>query len=429
MTQHCALAELDRRGFVDQITDREGLASLLRGAGTTFYVGFDPTASSLHVGHLLPIMAMAHLQRLGHRPIALVGGATGMVGDPSGRSEERGLLKEEELAQNVAAIRRQLESFLDFGEPNGAIVVDNASWIAPITHLEWLRDVGKHFTINYMIAKESVRRRLEDREHGVSYTEFSYMLLQAYDFLHLLDTYGCRLQAGGSDQWGNITAGIELVRKVRGAAVYGLTFPLVTTSTGEKLGKSAGNAIWLDPDRTSPYRFYQYWFNRSDDDIRVLLQRFSFIDPETIEEICREHRAQPGRREAQGILAAEVTRIVHGPHGLKSAQAASRVLFGGSMAGLNEAEIEDLFEDVPSSEIDRSEVAAGVSMIDLLVRAGLAGSKGEARRLVQGGGAYLNNERVGARQDLSGALEGRRVHLLRTGKRSYHLLRIRGVTE
>ena len=261
MNSTSTLSELRARGIIEQVSSEETLEALLNAGSATIYVGFDPTADSLHVGHMLPILLLARLQKRGHTPIVLVGGATGMIGDPSGRSDERQLLTPEMIAANVEAIRPQLSRFVSFEGSNAAIVVDNSDWTRPVSYLEWLRTVGKYFTVNYMAAKESVRRRLEDREQGISYTEFSYMLIQANDFLHLFDHYGCAIQAGGSDQWGNITAGIDLVRKARGAEVFAMTLPLLTTSGGEKFGKSAGNAIWLDPVRTTPYQFYQFWMN------------------------------------------------------------------------------------------------------------------------------------------------------------------------
>src|SRR3984957_17910420 len=275
-------SELRARGLLEQVSNEEALERVLAAPPASIYIGFDPTADSLHVGSLLPILLLARLQRAGHRPIVLVGGATGMVGDPSGRSTERQLLTLETLAANVEAVRRQLSRFVSFEGPNAAMMANNADWTAPVSYLEWLRDVGKHFTVNYMMAKESVRRRLEDREHGISYTEFSYMLLQANDFLHLFDTHGCEMQAGGSDQWGNITAGIELIRKVRGAQAFGITFPLLATSSGEKFGKSAGNAVWLDPARTSPYQFYQYWIRTDDRDAERFLNLFTLLRHEEI---------------------------------------------------------------------------------------------------------------------------------------------------
>src|ERR1700733_9838252 len=279
------LSELRARGLLEQVSDEEALERVLAAPPAAIYIGFDPTADSLHVGSLLPILLLARLQRAGHRPIVLVGGATGMVGDPSGRSSERQLLTVETLAANVEAVRRQLSRFVSFEGPNAAIMANNADWTQPVSYLEWLRDVGKHFTVNYMMAKESVRRRLEDREHGISYTEFSYMLLQAFDFLELHKAHGCTMQAGGSDQWGNITAGIELIRRVQGAQAFGITFPLLATSSGEKFGKSAGNAIWLDPARTSPYQFYQYWIRTEDADVEKLLRLFTFLEMDVIKQL------------------------------------------------------------------------------------------------------------------------------------------------
>jgi tyrosyl-tRNA synthetase len=370
-------------------------------------------------------MALAMLQRWGgHMPIALVGGATGMVGDPSGRSTERNLLTAEAVRHNSECIKGQLEHFLDFSGKNAAVMVNNADWTEKLTAIEWLRDVGKHFTINYMLAKESVKRRVEDRENGVSYTEFSYMILQSYDFLQLYRRYGCRLQAGGSDQWGNITAGIDLIRRVEGAEAFGLTFPLVTTASGEKFGKSAGNAVWLDPARTSPYRFYQYWLQIADADVAKFLGFFSFLPWEEIEAIAAEHAAAPERRLGQKRLAEEVTRLVHGETELQRALNASKALFGGSLAGLDKRDLDDIFADVPSADLPRDAIAAGMTVVDLLVKSGMCQSNGEARRLVQGGGVYVNNERAGDGANVGAdALLADSVIVLRAGKKNYRLVR------
>jgi tyrosyl-tRNA synthetase len=426
MSGSLSLADLRARGLVSQVTNEDGVDALLGKGGASMYVGFDPTATSLHVGHLLPVMVLAHLQRSGHRPIVVVGGATGMIGDPSGRSSERNLLTPERVQENSRAVRRQLEHFLDFGGgPTGAVMRDNAEWIGPFSFLDWLREVGKHFTVNYMIAKESVRRRLEDRETGISYTEFSYMLLQAYDFLYLYDTYGCRLQGGGNDQWGNITAGVELIRRVRGAEAMGITFPLATTTSGEKFGKSAGNAVWLDPNQTSPYRFYQYWVNVEDSDVANLLRLFTFLPLREIGEIVHAHGKNPDRREAQRVLAREVTRSVHGEDGLGRAERASRALFGTEITELCECDLREIVDDIESVRIGASEFDAGLSLIDLTVRVCLAPSRNEARRLMFGGGLYVNNlpapsDRTIDRADL---LAGRMI-LLRGGKKNFRLVEV-----
>lgn len=419
------LSDLRARGLIDQLSNEDALERLLNSPGASVYIGFDPTADSLHVGSMLPIMLLARLQRAGHRPIVLVGGATGMVGDPSGRSTERNLLDLDTLAANVEAIRKQLSRFVSFEGANAALLVDNAEWTAPISYLDWLRNVGKYFTVNYMIAKESVRRRLEDREQGISYTEFSYMLLQAHDFLQLFDAYGCTIQAGGSDQWGNITAGIDLVRKARGGAeVHGFTHPLLATASGEKFGKSAGNAVWLDAKRTSPYQFYQFWIQSEDADVERFLKLFTFEPLESIEAAMRAHRSRPEGREAQKLLAARMTELVHGKEALEEALRASEALFSKELSGLSDEELGAIFADVPSKTVERALLDGGLKLSGLLVAAGACASKGEANRLIQGGGVYLNNRRIGADQAVSeGDLASKSMLVLRTGKKSYYLVR------
>jgi tyrosyl-tRNA synthetase len=414
------LDELERRGAIADVTDRAALDQLLSSGQQNIYIGFDPTADSLHVGSLLPALMLARFQRAGHRPIVLVGGATGMVGDPSGRSAERQLQTIESIRANVEGIKNQLARFFQFEGDAAAIAVNNYDWTHSVSYLGFLRDVGKHFTVNHMLAKESVRSRLEDREHGISYTEFSYMLLQAFDFLHLFDKHACRIQGGGSDQWGNITAGIELIRKKTGGQAFGITFPLLTTSSGEKFGKSAGNAIWLDANKTSPYQFYQYWINTDDRDVERFLKLFTFLGLDQVAEIMEHPHEQ---RVAQKLLAAEVTRLVHGDEALAQAEKASEVLFGGEVAGLTDKDLAEIFTDVPSFEID---LATPVKITDALVRAGAAKSKGEATRLLAGGGVYLNNRRVEA-ADAQIRREDRASEtmlILRVGKKSYYLGRV-----
>lgn len=418
------LTALQRRGMIEQISDEAAIREMFAKERVSFYIGFDPTARSLHIGSLLPMMVMAYLQRAGHRPIAVVGGATGMIGDPSGRSSERNLITTDEVDQNLAGIRGQLEGFLSFEGENAAIVINNADWTTPISYLEWLRDVGKFFTINYMMGKESVRRRLEDREQGISYTEFSYMLLQAYDFLHLYRTEGCKLQGGGNDQWGNITAGIDLVHKVEGKQAYGLTFPLITTASGEKFGKSAGNAVWLDPEMSSPYQFYQYWIQTDDRDVRKYLGLFTFLELEEIDEIVSAHEAAPEKRSGQRRLAAEVTRIVHGEDSLRKSEQATDILFGREIEGLSDKDLGDIFADVPSSQLDRS-LLGELKLLDLLREAGVVKSNGEARRLLTGGGVYLNNRPCSdPNQAITSAeLASESALVLRSGKKKYYLVR------
>ncbi len=409
----------------------------------TGYIGFDPSAASLHVGSLLPAMGLARLQRCGHSPIAIVGGGTGLIGDPSGKTVERQLLTREAIEENLAGIRRQLERFLDFeAKGNAARIVNNADWLTTIGLTDFLRDVGKHFTVNAMLAKESVRRRLESAE-GISFTEFSYMLLQAYDFLEVYNRYGCRLQMGGSDQWGNIVAGIDLIRRLRsdraesGAAraeksrplAYGLVFPLVTTASGVKFGKTEAGAVWLDSALTSPFRFYQFWINTDDRDVVQYLKFFTWLDREEIAALETALATVPERREAQRRLAREVTRMVHGETDLERAERAARALFGEEVAGLGEREIEELFADVPSSEVDAGRLdGGGLPLVDLLVSTGLVPSKSEARRAIQGGGVYVNNQRCpDERKAVSraDAIAGAYV-VLRKGRKDYHLLRLKG---
>jgi tyrosyl-tRNA synthetase len=411
--------ELTWRGLVQQSTDPK-LAELMRGERFTLYCGFDPTADSLHVGSLVPILTLVRAQRAGHRPIALVGGATGMVGDPSGKAEERKLLDKETLAKNLAGIRSQLERFLQFG-PDQAVMVDNYSWFDGYGYLDFLRDVGKHFTVNVMLAKESVRARLEDREQGISYTEFSYMLVQAYDYLCLFDRLGCRLQVGGSDQWGNITAGIELIRRMRQKQVYGLTTPLITTASGEKFGKTEKGAVWLDPARTRPYDFHQFFLRTDDRDVGRFLRYYTFLDQERVAQLEESLRTAPEKREAQRELAREVTTLVHGTEEARKAEEAAAALF----AGRESKGSVTLPPGAPTSEEPRAGIE-GLPLVDLLVRTKLSSSKGAARRDIAGGGIYLNDERVDDASRVLGSADVRAgdVLLLRKGKKSYHLVRV-----
>lgn len=415
---------LNSRGLIEQISD-EGIGDFLAKEKTTIYAGFDPTADSLHLGHLVPIMAMAHFQQAGHKVLAVVGGATGMIGDPSGKSEERNLITAEKVAENVKALKGQLSRFLDFQGDNAALMLDNNDWIGQMSFTEWLRDVGKYFTVNYMVAKESVKTRMASA-NGISFTEFSYMTMQAYDFLYLFDKYNCTIQYGGNDQWGNITAGIDLVRKTRGKPVYGITNPLVRTSTGEKFGKTAGNAVWLDSERTSPYNFYQYWIGITDADVEQYLNFFTFLPSEKITETCTAHAEAPERREAQKLLATEVTKIVHGEDGLAKAQAATNAMFGGELQGLTDADLADIFEDVPSSALPAANISAGMPLVEVLAGTDLADSKGKARKLIQQGGISVNNVRTTDTEAIvnSETLAGRNTLILRAGKKRYHLVKI-----
>jgi len=405
----------------------EGLEEALANHSITGYIGFDPTAASLHVGSLLPIMGLARLQQHGHTPIALVGGGTGMIGDPSGKTQERQLLSKEQIEFNVEGIRTQLSLFLDFeAKTNRAMLINNADWLSPIPMVDFLRDVGKHFTVNYMLAKESVKRRFEEGD-GISFTEFSYMLLQSYDFLILHDRYGCTLQMGGSDQWGNIVAGTELIRKMRAAKGYGLVFPLVTTSAGIKFGKTEAGSVWLDPKLTSPYRFYQFWVRIDDSDVVQYLKFFTMLDQRAIAELEYAIVVAPEKREAQKRLAEEVTRTVHGESNLRKAIQASRVLFGGVIEDLSASDVLDIFAEVPSSTIPGDTFEGdGVSLLDLVISSGFATSKGAARRLIEDGGIYINNRRVSDVEATIGhstLIEGQYL-VLRKGARNYHLVRI-----
>jgi tyrosyl-tRNA synthetase len=420
-----AIEEFEWRGLLYAHT--EGLPELLARESVTAYIGFDPTSDSLQVGNLLTLMGLARLQRFGHTPIALAGGGTGMIGDPSGKAHERQLMSQDQVEANVEAIKPQLARFLDFEvKSNRARIENNASWLMPIPMMEFLRDVGKHFTVNYMMAKDSVRSRLEGEE-GISYTEFSYMLLQAYDFLRLFEDQQCQLQAGGSDQWGNITAGIELIRRRLGRRAYGLVYPLITTADGSKLGKTEQGTIWLSAERTLPYRFYQYWLNQGDEDVIPYLRYFTWLTQPEIQELESELAEHPERREAQRKLAREMTRMVHGETALSKAELASEALFGGEVAGLSAQEIEEIFADVPSSFAARSSFAGeGASVVELFADSGLENSRASARRLIESGGAYLNNRRVtdvAQTITLADTIEGRFV-ILRRGRKTYRLVRI-----
>ena len=416
------LSELRWRELVYDHSD--GLVDALERESLTAYIGFDPTAASLHVGSLLPIMTLARLQRFGHSPIALVGGGTGLIGDPSGKTTERQLQSLEQVNANADGIRAQLERFLEFGGgPHGARMVNNVEWLAPLGFLEFLRDVGKHFTVNYMMAKESVKRRLGSDE-GISFTEFSYQLLQAYDFVVLHDRFGCTLQMGGSDQWGNITAGIDLARKMRGAKVHGLVIPLVTNASGTKFGKTEAGAVWLDAGLTSPFRFYQFWLNTDDRDVVRYLKFFTWLDQATIAALEQEVQRAPEQREAQRVLAAEVTTMVHGREQMESAARASAVLFGSSLTSATADEILAVFEDVPSVAVGRAALSQGITTVELAVTAGLAASKGEATRLIKQGGLYVNDHRVTeerGRVTTDHAIDGR-VIVLRKGQRERRLV-------
>ncbi len=436
------LNELAWRQLIHQTTHDE-LDKALADKPVTLYCGFDPSGPSLHVGHLMAIMMLANFQRHGHNPLALVGGATGLIGDPSGKSEERNLLTSEALQENIVGIGTQLRAILDRAltlhpdtidasahqrQATAPPIVNNADWMNQWTFIDFLRDVGRHFRVNQMLAKDSVRSRLEEREQGISYTEFSYMLIQAYDFYHLQTSHGCTLQIGGSDQWGNITAGTELIRRKSSTAdAFGLTFPLITSSTGQKLGKTEKGAVWLDAERTSPYQFYQYWLTTDDRDVITFLRYFTFMAADDINALQTELESGENRGQIQQRLAAEVTTLVHSQDETNRAIRASKMLFGEKIEGLSDRELESIFADVPSTSIERARLEAGdLSLIDLLVETGLQKSKGQARRLLEQGGVYINNDRNDDPQAVVTLehLASESMLVLRAGKKNYHVVRV-----
>jgi tyrosyl-tRNA synthetase len=425
------LQELEWRGLIADCTDAPALSQ--RTQPVTLYCGFDPTADSLHVGHLVPLLALRRFQDLGHHPIAVAGGATGSIGDPSGKSAERQLLTKDHIKANVEAVRPQLAKLLEFDAAktpnnNPARLVDNADWTANVSYLDFLRDIGKHFSVNQMIAKESVRARMDDREVGISYTEFSYMLLQSFDFYVLCRDYDCELQIGGSDQWGNITTGIDLVRKKLGRAAYGLTLPLITKADGTKFGKTESGSVWLDPAKTSVYRFYQVWINADDRDVIRYLNFFTFLGREEIEALENQHNENPGARPAHRALAKAVTDLIHGPNATAEAQRASEILFGGELAGVSETTFKEIVGEVPTKDIEKSKLeGTGLALVELMVHAGLCPSKGQARKDIEGGGVYVNNVREAGFQRAITAndlLFGKHL-LLRKGKKNYVVITAR----
>lgn len=416
--------ELKWRGMI--YNEIDGVEKLLKEKNVTLYNGFDPTADSLHVGHMVPLIALARFQRLGHHVLALAGGGTCMIGDPSGRSAERNLLTRDEVVHNVECIKAQLAHFLDFEvKTNPAKIVNNMDWLGQLNMIDFLRDTGKHFTINTMLAKDSVKNRM-DRESGLSFTEFSYMLLQSYDFYHLHTEMGCDLQCGGSDQWGNITAGAELIRRRTGDSVYGLTYPLIKKSDGTKFGKTASGAVWLDAKRTSPYKFYQFWLNADDADVIHYLKFYTFFTEEEIAALEQETKDHPENRAAQKTLAKELTLMMHGQTALDNAVQASKALFGGDIAGLSAADIADIFSEVPASDMPADRFGnEGMNVVDVLVESGFLKSKGEARRGIQEGGVYINNRRVtdsAMNISISDFIEGKYL-VLRRGKKNYAMVK------
>ena len=417
--------DLKWRGLIHQTTADEKLPGWLSEGMRTVYAGFDPTADSLHVGSLLPLMMLRRFQKAGHRPIAIVGGATGMIGDPSGKSAERNLLSEEQLTANIAGIESQMRQLLNFDSgKTSAVLVNNNDWMKTFSYTAFLRDVGKNFPVNVMMGKDSVKSRLGS-DAGLSYTEFSYMLLQAYDFVHLNKEFDCELQIGGSDQWGNVTAGIDLGRRMLSKQLYGITCPLLTKSDGAKMGKTESGAIWLSADRTSPYEFYQYWVNVDDDDVGMCLRFLTELTEEEIKSLDLARAAEPHQRASQKRLAEEVTRLIHGEAALKTAMQATAILFGAEIADLSDKELQQIFSDVPSISLPQDRLNEGIPIIDAMVESGLAKSKGDARRTVTQGGAYVNNHRVDSiEKTLSKSdLASESVIVLRSGKKKYGLIK------
>lgn len=421
------ITELEWRGLIHQTTDPDSIAGWLNEKPRTVYAGFDPTADSLHIGSLMPLLYLRRFQKAGHKPIALVGGATGMIGDPSGKSQERNLLSIDQLRANVVGIRDQMRAFLDFDDgENSALLVNNFDWMQRFSYLEFLRDIGKNFPVNVMLAKDSVKGRLERSDSGLSYTEFSYMLLQAFDFVHLYREHGCELQVGGSDQWGNITAGIDLARRMHSVQTYGITCPLLTKADGSKMGKTESGTIWLSAERTSPYQFFQYWIRVADEDAGKCLRFLTDLSRDEVEQLDTARKEAPEKRESQQKLAEEMTRLVHGTEGLITAKRATEIFFGAEITDLNDKQLVSIFADVPSSELERSRLTDdGLSLIDALVASGLSKSKGEARRVIQQGGAYVNNRRqssIETKLDES-HLASESTMVLRSGKKNYAILR------
>ena len=421
--------ELRWRGMIHDM--KPGTEELFREGVVTAYVGIDPTADSLHIGHLVSVMAMIHMQRCGHRPIILVGGATGMIGDPSGKSQERNLLDEVTLRHHQEGIKTQLMKLIDFssGASNAAVMVNNYDWMKDMGFLQFIRDVGKHITVNYMMAKDSVKKRFSGEGDGMSFTEFTYQLVQGYDFLHLYQTHGCKLQFGGSDQWGNITTGTEMIRRMLGGEAFGLTWPLIKKADGTKFGKTESGNVWLDPRYTSPYRFYQFWLNVSDEDAKGYIKIFTLLDKETIDCIIAEHDAAPHERRLQKTLAREITSLIHSPEEYEKAVEASAILFGGSTAealrGLDEATLLDIFDGVPQFKVAVDDIRAGVNFVDLVAeKATVFSSKGETRKLIQGGGVSLNKEKIESAERMVGVADlivGKYL-VVQKGKKNYFLL-------
>lgn len=419
------IKELKWRGMVQDMIP--GTEEQLRKEPTVGYIGFDPTATSLHIGSLVPILLLVHFQRAGHKPIVLIGGATGMIGDPSGKSEERVLLTENQLAENIAGIKKQLEKYLDFdpANPNAAVMVNNYDWFKNISFIEFLRDAGKHITVNYMMAKDSVKKRFEG-DAGISYTEFAYQLMQGYDFYHLYKEHNCKLQMGGSDQWGNITTGTEFIRRKIHGEAFAFTCPLIKKADGTKFGKTEQGNVWLDPERTSPYQFYQFWLNASDTDAENWIKLFTFLDESTINDLIGQHHADPSKRVLQKALAKEITTFVHGKEEYEKALATTEKLFANQTKPAEEMTIEDLegMEGIVKSTIEREKVNAGIDIVSLLAETKITSSKSEARKLIQGGGIQLNRRKIDDVQFVVDSV--RLLHdkylLLQKGKKNYFLV-------
>ena len=419
----------DKRGYIEWCSNPERLSEVFCSEMVTAYVGFDPTADSLHVGHLIPLMGLAWLQKLGHRPIAIAGGGTGLIGDPSGKSKERNLLTLEVMAKNIENVKKQLAHLLDFNcGNNSALLINNYDWLSKITFLDFLRDVGKYFSINSLLARDYIRTRIEDPDKGISYTEFSYVLLQTYDFAHLFKEYGCRLQMGGNDQQGNLIAGVDYIRRTLGGEAFGLTQPLLLTSSGGKFGKTEEGAVWLDPVRTSPYRFYQFWINVEDADAQRLLKLFTFLPLEEIEGIAAEHSKNPEKRVAQKILANEVTKLVHSKNAAINAERASEILFGSGDVTVKCSELEEEMLTILSNEVPYSKIdcAFPCQVAEILSTSGACESKGEAKRLIKQGGVTLNDSKItdeGAKIERELLLHGKYI-FARLGKKKFHLIQV-----
>jgi len=419
------LADLAQRGLLHQATDLEGLRAHLSTPGRSLYAGFDPTADSLTIGNLVPILLLRRFQLAGHRPVALLGGGTGLIGDPSGKEAERAIRDRALVQHNVERQRAIMSALLDTSGGSGIRFVDNADWLCGLSFIEVLRDVGKHFSVNMMIQRDSVRERLQNREQGISYTEFSYMLLQAYDFLHLFRHHGVTLQIAGSDQWGNIVAGIDLIRRTEQQQTFGLTAPLITKADGGKFGKTEAGAVWLSADRTSPYAFYQFWLNATDEDVVKFMPVYCLLPLAEITSVLAEHAADPGKRLAQRTLAAHVTEFVHGKAGLETAEAATRALFTGDVSALDESALSEVFAGAPSAALSRERLAGeGAPLVDLLVEGGVAKSKREAREFLEQNAVLVNGARgtLDAKVRGDGLLFGK-VLLVRRGKKAWHVLR------